>query len=155
ASRPTGPHINFEQIKRLDNNRVEFWTARELMGLLGYAQWRNFEEVIAKAQRACLESGQAVENHFADISKMVKIGSNTVRPVKDYKLDRYACYLIAQNGDPSKPEIALAQTYFAIQTRRQELFEALSADEKRIFIREQVSKENKKLFGTAKAAGVS
>lgn len=152
---PSGPHKDFESIKKLDENRVEFWTARELMLLLGYAKWENFEEVIVKAMRTCLESGQVVENHFPEIRKMVKIGLNTVRQIKDYKLDRYACYLIAQNGDPSKTEIALAQTYFAIQTRRQELFEQLSADEKRLFIREQVSKENKKLFGTAKAAGVS
>jgi len=123
-----------------------FWTARELMLLLGYAKWENFEEVIAKAMRTCLESGQVVENHFPEIRKMVKIGLNTVRHIKDYKLDRYACYLIAQNGDPSKTEIALAQTYFAIQTRRQELFEQLSADEKRLFIREQVSKEKQEVI---------
>jgi len=129
--------------------------ARELMLLLGYSQWRNFEEVIGKAARACLESGQDVDNHFAKISKMVEIGSNTVRKVGDYKLDRYACYLIAQNGDPSKTEIALAQTYFAIQTRKQEVFEQLPDTAKRLFIRGEVSDQNKRLFKTAKRAGVT
>jgi DNA-damage-inducible protein D len=150
-----GPHKDFEAIKKLDEQGIEYWEARELMTLLGYAKWSNFEVVVNKAMRACIQSGQVVDNHFADISKMVPIGSNTVRPVRDYKLDRYACYLIAQNGDPNKSEIALAQTYFAVQTRKQEIFEQLSVDEKRLFIRDQVSKENKKLFSTAKAAGVS
>lgn len=151
---PSAPHKDFEQIKKIDENGIEYWIARELMLLLGYSQWRNFEEVIGKAARACLESGQDVDNHFAKISKMVRIGSNSVREVKDYKLDRYACYLIAQNGDPTKSEIALAQTYFAIQTRRQEIFEQLPEVEKRLFIRNQVSNSNKKLFKTAKHAGV-
>jgi DNA-damage-inducible protein D len=150
----SGPHKDFEDIKKLDEDGIEYWEARELGFLLGYVQWRNFEEVITKAMQACLSSGQTVENHFADISKMVPIGSNTVRPVKDYKLDRYACYLIAQNGDASKPAIAQAQTYFAVQTRKQELFEKMSDAEKRLFARGEVTKENKKLFTTAKAAGV-
>src|SRR3990167_7006119 len=105
------------------------------MPILGYEKWQNAEEVIARAARACINSGQAVDNHFTGFSKMVEIGSNTVRQVKDYKLDRYACYLIAQNGDPNKQEIALAQTYFAIQTRRQEVFEQLPDTAKRLFIR--------------------
>ena len=151
----SGPHKNFEDIKKIDKNGIEYWMARELMLLLGYSQWRNFEEVIGKAARACMESGQTVDNHFAKISKMVKIGSNTVREVRDYKLDRYACYLIAQNGDPKKPEIALAQTYFAIQTRKQEIFEQLSDIAKRLFIRNEVSDHNKKLFKTAKQFGVT
>ena len=96
-----------------------------------------------------------VDNHFTYVSKMVEIGSNTVRKIKDWKLDRYACYLIAQNGDPKKPEIAMAQTYFAIQTRRQEIFEKLNEADKRLFIRGEVSQENKKLFSTAKHAGVT
>ncbi len=152
---PNAPHRDFESIKKIDENGVEYWMARGLMLLLGYSQWRNFEEVIGRAARACMESGQDVDNHFAKISKLVKIGSNTVRKVGDFKLDRYACYLIAQNGDPSKPEIALAQTYFAIQTRRQEVFEQLPDTAKRLFIRGQVSDHNKKLFKTAKEAGVS
>lgn len=152
---PSGPHKDFETIKKLDKKGLEYWEARELMMLLGYSRWENFEEVLKKAQKACLRSGQDVDNHFRDIRKMVQIGSNTVRLVQDYKLDRYGCYLIAQNGDPSKSEIALAQTYFAIQTRKQELFEQMSDAEKRLFTRGEVTKENKKLFGTAKAAGVT
>ncbi|HLD30645.1 MAG TPA: DNA damage-inducible protein D [Patescibacteria group bacterium] len=151
----SSPHKDFESIKKIDENGVEYWMARELMILLGYSQWRNFEEVIGKAARACIESSQDVDNHFVRLSKMVEIGSNTVRNVVDYKLDRYACYLIAQNGDSKKPEIAIAQTYFAIQTRKQEIFEQLPEKSKRLFIRDQVSVHNKKLFRTAKEAGVS
>lgn len=151
----TGPNKRFEEIKKTDENGIEYWTARELMPLLGYSRWENFEEVIKKAMQACLNSGQDINNHFRDTTKMVKIGLNTIRKVRDWKLDRYACYLIAQNGDPEKPQIALAQTYFAIQARRQELFDQLADNEKRLYIRGEVSKENIKLFGTAKRAGVS
>lgn len=150
-----GHHKDFENIKRIDENGLEYWLARDLMQLLDYTQWRNFEDVVKKAQQACLQSGQVIHNHFADVSKMVKIGSKTVREVKDWKLDRYACYLIAQNGDSRKPEIAQAQTYFAIQTRKQELSTLLSADKQRLFIRDEVKKENKKLSSTAKQAGVT
>lgn len=151
----TGPHKDFENIKKLDENGIEYWVGRELMDILGYGEWRNFQEVIGKAARACIESGQAVDNHFVAINKMVKIGSNTVRQVRDYKLDRYACYLIAQNGDSAKPQIALAQTYFATQTRKQEIFENLSNGSKRLLVRSQVKTQNKKLMGTAQAAGVT
>ncbi|MDO9399109.1 MAG: DNA damage-inducible protein D [bacterium] len=146
---------DFESIKKVDKNGVEYWHGRELMILLGYEKWQNAEEVIGRAAKACLNSGQAVDNHFTGFSKMVKIGSNTVREVRDWKLDRYACYLIAQNGDSKKPEIALAQTYFAIQTRKQEIFEQISEADKRLFIRGEVTMENKKLFSTAKRAGVT
>lgn len=146
---------DFESIKRTDKNGVEYWEARELMPLLGYPNWQKAEEVIGRAARACINSGQAVDNHFNRLVKMVDIGSNTVREVRDWKLDRYACYLIAQNGDPKKTEIAVAQTYFAIQTRRQEVFEQLTEADKRLFIRGQVSEHNKKLFKTAKKAGVT
>jgi hypothetical protein len=105
-----GPHRDFEGIKHLDENGIEFWNARELMPILGYHHWQKSEEVIVRAARACLNSGQVVEDHFNRTVKMVNIGSNTVREVKDWKLDRFACYLIAQNGDPFKPEIAQAQT---------------------------------------------
>ena len=151
----TGPHKNFEDIKKLDEDGIECWFARDLMPLLGYEQWRRFEEVIKKAQQGCLKSGQAIADHFANAGKMVDIGSNTVRKVQDYKLDRYACYLIAQNGDSRKQEIALAQTYFAIQTRRQEIFEHLPENQKRLLLRNQVTGHNKQLFSTAKKAGVS
>jgi len=146
---------DFESIKKIDKNGVEYWQARELMPILGYEKWQNSEEVIARAAAACINSGQAVDNHFTDFSKMVKIGLSSVRKVKDWKLDRYACYLIAQNGDPKKAEIALAQTYFAIQTRRQEIFGQFTESDKRLFIRGEVSEENKKLFSTAKRAGVT
>lgn len=151
----TAPHKDFETIKKIDENGVEYWEARDLLPLLGYETWRSAEDVISRAARACVNSGQDVDNHFARISKMVPIGSNTQREVVNYKLDRYACYLVAQNGDPNKPEIALAQTYFAIQTRRQEVFEQLPDGEKRLFIRNEVTDHNKKLFKTARAAGVS
>lgn len=152
---PSAPHRDFESIKKIDENGIEYWEARELLPLLGYEKWEKAEEVIGRAARACMNSGQDVDNHFHQTGKMVKIGSNTVRKVRDYKLDRYACYLIAQNGDPKKQEIAMAQTYFAIQTRRQEVFEQLPDTSKRLFIRNQVSDHNKKLFKTAKGAGVS
>lgn len=146
---------DFESIKKVDENGVEYWHARELMPFLGYPNWEKAEEVIGRAARACINSGQVVDNHFHLAMKMVEIGSNTVREIRDWKLDRFACYLIAQNGDPKKSEIAMAQTYFAIQTRRQEIFEQLSASDKRLFIRGEVSAENKKLFSTAKTAGVT
>ena len=151
----TSINRDFKGIKKIDENGVEYWEARELMPILGYSKWQNAEEVIARAAKACINSGQDVDNHFTDISKMVKIGLDLVRKVRDWKLDRYACYLIAQNGDSKKQEIALAQTYFAIQTRRQEIFEQMSEADKRLFIRGEVTEENKKLFSTAKRAGVT
>ena len=152
---PMGPNKGFEDIKKVDENGIEYWEARQLLPLLGYENWQKSEDVIGRAARACINSGEAVDNHFNRTVKIVKIGLNTAREIRDYQLDRYACYLIAQNGDPNKPEIALAQTYFAIQTRRQEIFEKLSDDSKRLFIREEVSSQNKKLSSTAKKAGVT
>jgi len=151
----SGPHKGFEDIKKIDEDGIEYWLARELMLLLGYERWEKAEEVIGRAARACINSGQAVDNHFHRMGKMVKIGSNSVREVRDYKLDRYACYLIAQNGDPNKNEIALAQTYFALQTRKQEVFEQLPDTAKRLFIRNEVINHNKRLFKTAKRSGVN
>jgi len=153
------PHKNFEEIKKVDENGAEYWEARELMPLLGYKNWRDFENVVKKAQVTCSNSGQEVEYHFEDTLKMIRIASNTLkeanREIKDYKLSRYACYLIAQNGDPTKKAIAQAQTYFAIQTRKQEVFQQLEKTEKRIYIRGQVKDHNKELFSTAKIAGVT
>lgn len=146
---------NFENIKKIDENGIEYWEARELMPVLGYNRWEKAEEVIARAAKASLNSGQPVDNHFHQLVKMVRIGSNTARKIKDWKLDRYACYLIAQNGDSKKTEIALAQTYFAIQTRKQEVFEQIKESDKRLFIRGEVTAKNKKLFSTAKQAGVT
>lgn len=153
------PAKNFEEIKKLNEEGVEYWEARELMPLLGYDQWKNFKKVIAKAQYACKNSNQTTEYHFADIGKMIIIASGTsretTRTIEDYQLSRYACYLIAQNGDSSKIQIATAQTYFAVQTRKQEITEQLTDDQKRLFIRKEVKNQNIKLFNTAKQAGVS
>ncbi len=152
-------HDSFEGIRREDNHGNEFWSARELAPLLEYPQWRNFVPVIDKAKHACERSGNIVADHFADVRKMVGIGSGAQREVPDVHLSRYACYLIVQNGDPTKPVIANGQTYFAIQTRRQELedseqFTSLSEDEKRLAIRKELIAHNKYLAAAAQDAGV-
>jgi DNA-damage-inducible protein D len=122
----------FEGHAQHTESGVEFWLARDLQQLLGYAKWDNFQTVIAKAKTACEVSGHAVENHFPDVRKVVRIGSGTEREIEDIMLTRYACYLIAQNGDPRKPAIAFAQTYFAIQTRRAELIEQRLLEAERV-----------------------
>ena len=152
-------HATFENIKHADADGNEFWLARELAPLLDYPQWRNFLPVLDRAREACRTSGQREEDHFADIRKMVGIGSGARREVEDLRLSRYACYLIVQNGDPSKPVIANGQTYFAMQTRRQELaddtkFVQLSEDQKRLAIRNELATHNKHLATAAKDAGV-
>ncbi len=152
---PMSPHKDFESIKQINEVGVEFWEARKFMVLLEYSEWRNFLKVVEKAQEACNHSNQTVHNHFVEFNKMVDIGSGAKRSQADFRLSRFACYLIAQNGDSSKPEIALAQIYFAVQTRKQEIFENLPDAEKRVFIRSEVTSENKKLFKTAKDIGVS
>ncbi len=148
----------FEDIKHIDEFGNEYWLARELQNILEYTQWRRFENVINKAKFACENSNIKVDDHFADVGKMVDIGSNTKRITKDYRLTRYACYLIAQNGDSRKEVIALAQTYFAIQTRKQEVSEKkyneLTEDEKRIYRRNQARKGNYNLNKTAVKAHV-
>lgn len=148
----------FEDIKHIDEFGNEYWLARELPNILEYTQWRRFENVINKAKFACKNSNIKVDEHFANVGKMVDIGSNTKRITKDYRLTRYACYLIAQNGDSRKEVIALAQTYFAIQTRKQELSEKeyneLTEDEKRLYRRNQVRKGNYNLNKTAVKAHV-
>ncbi|MDR3558151.1 MAG: DNA damage-inducible protein D [Candidatus Pacebacteria bacterium] len=150
-----GPNKDFESIKKLDENGAEYWTARELAPILGYETWRRFEDVIKKAKQSCINSRQFPQDHFADIGKMTQIGHGIARRLDDYKLSRFACYLVAQNGDSSKQEIALAQTYFAIQTRKQEIADGLPAAEKRIRMRDEIKDNNKKLFSAAKQAGVS
>lgn len=148
---------NFEKIKHIDESGNEFWYARELMGVLEYKQWRRFEQVIQRAKEACKNSSSIIDDHFAKVGKIVKAGA-TVKDIGDIKLSRYACYLIAQNGSPSKKAIALAQTYFAVKTRKQELTEqeyrALPEDERRLYTRQNVKDKNKYLFDTAKEAGV-
>lgn len=112
---------NFEEIKKIREDGTEYWNARELSEVLQYKKWQNFSKVIDRAKLACDNSGLSIQDHFLEVRKMVKIGSNTVRELLDYELSRYACYLIVQNGDPRKEVIALGQTYFAIQTRKQEV----------------------------------
>ena len=147
----------FESIKHTDEDGVEFWYARELMIVLEYKQWRRFEQVIERAKESCKNSDIDIYDHFADVGKIVKAGA-TSKDIGDIKLTRYACYLIAQNGDSRKKAIATAQTYFAVQTRKQEItrqeYEKLSEDEKRLYTRQNVKDKNKYLFDTAKLAGV-
>ena len=149
---------SFEDIKHIDENGIEFWYARELQKVLDYKEWRKFENVIQKAVKACENTGISKVDHFVGADKMVQIGSGAERQQKDYKLTRYACYLIAQNGDSRKKVIALAQTYFAIQTRKQEISEKeyslLTEDEKRFYQRNLTRKGNYSLNQTAKNAGV-
>ena len=149
---------NFESIKHIDENGVEFWYARELMEMLEYSKWGNFIKVIDKAKKSCENSNNTIFEHFADVGKTIKMPKNAEKTIEDMKLTRYACYLIAQNGDSRKKAIALAQTYFAVQTRKQEItrqeYENLSEDEKRLYTRQNVKDKNKYLFDTAKLAGV-
>lgn len=135
----------FEGHAQQTENGVEYWLARDLQHLLGYTKWENFQAVIAKAKTSCEVSGHAVENHFPDVRKMVKIGSGTDRVIDDIMLTRYACYLIAQNGDPRKQEIAFAQTYFAIQTRRAELIEQRLLESERVSARRKLTDTEKEL----------
>ena len=149
---------SFEDIKHIDENGVEFWYARELMPILEYSNWQNFEKIIDKAKISCENSGISVFEHFIDVNKLSKRANNAEVEIKDYKLTRYACYLIAQNGDSRKKVIALAQTYFAVQTRKQEITEKeyclLTEDEKRFYQRNLTRKGNYSLNQTAQKAGV-
>ena len=146
----------FEDIKHVDEDGNEFWYARELQKVLEYKEWRNFSKVIEKAKEASEKAGNVETSHFVDVNKMVRGGVADI-PVKDIMLSRYACYLIVQNGDPSKEVIALGQTYFAVKTRQQELIEQyddLTEDQKRLSIRKQMVEHNKSLVAAANAAGV-
>ena len=134
---------------------VECWSARDLQEILGYSQWRNFKNVIDKARKSCEQAGEEAKNHFVEFSKMVEIGSGAQKPVEDIALTRYACYLIAQNGDATtKSEIAFAQTYFAVQTRKQEIIEKRLLDVARVTAREKLSQSEKKLSGIIFERGV-
>ena len=150
----------FEQIKKLDENKNEYWSARELSKVLEYSEYRHFKPVIERAMEACINSGNKDSDHFEDILDMVSIGSGAAREIEDVKLSRYACYLIVQNADPAKEIVALGQTYFAVQTRLQEIqkmeeFQKLKTeDEKRLFLRNEMSEHNKHLAEAAKGAGV-
>jgi DNA-damage-inducible protein D len=144
----------FETIKRLDNNGKEYWSSRELAKVLEYTDYRNFLTAVNKAKVACENSGEVIHNHFVDTNEMVLIGSGAEKPLETIYLSRYACYLIVQNSDPTKVVVAKGQTYFAIQTRRQEKTDSLVEDHNRIFLREEMKKHNTSLMQTASVAGV-
>lgn len=153
-------HQPFEEIKLINANGAEQWSARQLGKLLGYSEYRHFIPVLTRAKEACENSGHTIDDHFEEILDMVKIGSNAKRALKDIVLSRYACYLVVQNGDPAKPVIAAGQTYFAIQTRRQELaddeaFKQLREDEKRLFLRNELKEHNKQLVEAAQQANTT
>ena len=144
----------FERIRRTNAAGAEYWSSRDFAQVLAYTDYRNFGQVVQKARVACFNSGQRIEDHFADITEMVSIGSGAQRPLKAILLSRYACYLIVQNADPSKEIVALGQTYFAIQTRRQELTDQATEEDRRLLLREEMKLHNVRLASTAKSAGV-
>lgn len=147
----------FESIKHINEYGEEYWLARELQPVLEYAQWRRFADAIERAKLACKNSGFEVDDHFADVGKMVDIGSGAEREIDDVMLSRYACYLIVMNGDPRKEVIAIGQTYFAVKARQQELidnYEELTEDQKRLAIRNEMIAHNKSLAEAAQMAGV-
>lgn len=148
----------FESIKHVNKYGEEYWLARELQPVLEYAQWRRFSDAIERAKLACKNSGFAVEDHFADVGKMVDIGSGAEREIDDVMLSRYACYLIVMNGDPRKEVIAIGQSYFAVKTRQQELidnYEQMTEDQKRLAIRNEMIAHNKSLAEAAQMAGIA
>ena len=147
----------FESIKHINEAGQEYWLARELQPVLDYARWENFEKAIERAQKACLNTGFDVDDHFREATKMVELGSGAERAIPDFELSRYACYLIVMNGDPSKEVIAVGQTYFAVKTRQQELienYEELTEDQKRLAIRNEMKRHNAALADAAHDAGV-
>lgn len=152
-------HETFEKLKKVNEYGQEYWMARQLSKVLEYAEFRNFLPVIEKARKACENSGQQVADHFVEMHEMVSIGSGAEREMPSFALSRYACYLLVQNADPTKSVIANGQTYFALQTRRQELaddkaFQQLKEDEKRLFLRNELKEHNKQLVEAAQLAGV-
>lgn len=148
------PIMAFEKIKKINEYGSEYWSARELAKTLEYSEYRHFLPVIERAKEACAKSGQPIKDHFEDVLDMITLGKTATRQVQDISLSRYACYLIMQNADPSKEIVALGQTYFAIQTRKQERQEQLIEDHKRVVLRGEVTAHNKHLAETASKAGV-
>ena len=147
----------FENLKHINEYGQEFWYARELQSALEYSQWRRFSDAIERAKTACEKSGHRMQDHFADVGKMVRLGSGAKREIEDIALSRYACYLIVMNGDPRKEVIALGQTYFAVKTRQQELIEdydRLNEEQKRLAIRNEMKRHNSALANAAQEAGV-
>ena len=151
----TGPYTSpFDSIKQLDDEGNEYWYARDLQRLLEYTEYRKFLPVINKAKKACESSGHVLSDHFADVGGMVEIGSGATRNIDDIKLTRYACYLIAMNGDSRKEVIALAQTYFAVKTREQEQLELQKEDSLRLQIRQDIKEHNISVAEAANQAGI-
>jgi len=153
-TKPIGHVSPFERIKRTNEAGMEFWSSRDFAGILNYSDYRNFEGVIEKAKLSCFNSGHRIEDHFVDVTEMINIGKGGKRPVKVILLSRYACYLVIQNADPNKEIVAHGQTYFAIQTRRQELADQDIEDERRVLLREEMRTHNAKLANAARGAGV-
>lgn len=156
---PANRNRTFEELRRIDESGNEYWFARELFPVLEYSRWEKFRPLVEKAKIACETAGAKASDHFHLEVKMIDLAKGAKREIEDFRLSRYACYLIVQNGDSSKPVIALGQTYFAIQTRRQELaddaaFNALSEEDRRLFLRREMREHNKTLVETAKRAGV-
>lgn len=148
-------HVSpFERIRQTNEAGAEFWLSRDFSQILGYSKYNNFEQVMQKAKLACFNSGHRIDDHFADIGKMVDIGSGAQREISETILSRYACYLIIQNADPAKEIVAQGQTYFAIQTRRQEISDQTTEGERRLLLRDEMRTHNVRLAGAAKEAGV-
>ncbi|MBU3948195.1 MAG: DNA damage-inducible protein D [Proteobacteria bacterium] len=156
VAKTAGSHKSpFERIKRKNDAGMEFWSSRDFSEILGYGDYRNFEGVIEKAKMACFNSGHRIEDHFVDVTELIEIGKGGQRPVKTVLLSRYACYLVIQNADPKKEIVAHGQTYFAIQTRRQELADERIEEERRILLRKEIRHHNVQLADAAKNAGVT
>lgn len=153
------PQQQFDTIRHLNSYGEEYWSARELMPLLGYDKWERFEDAIDRARAACENAGQSVEDHLPPAGKLITAGKGARREIKDYSLSRFGCYLVAMNGDPRKAEIAAAQAYFAVQTRRMEVLQEQAGEltdlEQRPLIRQRVISSNKKLSEAAQDAGVN
>jgi DNA-damage-inducible protein D len=144
----------FEQIRRTNATGNEYWSSRDFARILGYSDYRNFESVVEKARTACFNSGQRLDDHFVDITEMVTIGSGAQRSTKTILMSRYACYLVIQNADPAKEIVALGQTYFAVQTRRQELSDEDIESKRRLLLRQELKTHNIQLADAAKNCGV-